>query len=42
MNLQVSPDTVSITAPAAEAVQDFLKERELVDHGLRVYVSGVG
>ncbi len=42
MNLQVSPETVSMTASAAEAVQDFFKQRELVDHGLRVYVAGAG
>ena len=40
---QVQPvTTVSVTDNAAQAIKDMLAKRDLVDHALRVFISGGG
>lgn len=41
---QIEPTTtaVSVTDAAAQAIKDMLAKRELVDHALRVFISGGG
>jgi iron-sulfur cluster assembly protein len=40
--VQIQPDEITITEAAASAIQDMLAKRELVDHALRVFISGGG
>jgi len=39
---QIQTETITLTPAAVEAVRDLLKERNLQDHALRVFVSGGG
>ncbi len=39
---QIEFDEITITESAAEAIKGMLAERSLVDHALRVYISGGG
>lgn len=39
---QVQTEFVTLTAPAAKAVQDLLEKRNLTDFALRIFVSGGG
>ncbi|MBI3362154.1 MAG: iron-sulfur cluster insertion protein ErpA [Chloroflexi bacterium] len=39
---KIDTDTIEITGAAANKVRGILQERNLLDHGLRVFVSGGG
>ncbi len=41
-DIQVADEEITMTAVAVEKVQTLLAERNLTDHGLRVFVSGGG